>query len=76
MAKNIDIEELRRKFNNSSIEQQIKDSKEFLEAMNPRVDCSTFPPVDQMTEEEEDYLREGLLEANKLRDSGKLNTDV
>lgn len=77
MAKNIDIEELRKKFNKGTVEQQIEDSREFLRAMNPGLDCfSCFPPVDQMSKEEEDYIREGILEANKLRKEGKLNADV
>lgn len=77
MAKDIDIEKLRKKFNKISREEQIKASREFLIAMNPGIDCfSCFPPVDQMSHEEENYIREGLLEANKLRKEGKLNADV
>lgn len=74
MAKGYNIEELRKKFNKISVEEQIKASKEFLKAMNPSMDCfSCFPPVDQMSKEEEDYIREGLKEADKLRKEGKLN---
>ena len=67
------IEELRKKFNKGTVEEQIKFHKEFLKAMNPGIKSfSSFPPVDQLSKEEEDYIREGLIEAETLRKEGKL----
>lgn len=67
------IEELRKKWNKISLEEQLKASREFIEAMNPGIKVfSVFPPVDELTKEEEEYIRKGIIEANNLRKEGKL----
>lgn len=68
-----DINELRRKFNKGSVEEQISEYEKIFHELNPGIKSfSELPPVDQLSKEEEDYIREGLLEANKLRKEGKL----
>lgn len=70
---NYNADELRAKFNKLTVKQQIEASNKFLKAMNPGIKCfSCFPPVDQLSKEEEDYIREGIIEANQLRKEGKL----
>lgn len=69
-----DLNELRKKFNHGTIEEQKKISRDFLRKMNPGIKVfSNFPPVDQLDEVEENYLRTGIQEANKLRKEGKLD---
>lgn len=62
------IEELRKKFNKGTIEEQNQVSTKFIKAMNPGIKTFlAFPQVDVLSKEEEEYIREGILEANQLR---------
>lgn len=67
------IDELRKRFNKLSIEEQISESNKILKRLNPDImSFSELPLVDELSKEEEAHIREGLLEANKLREEGKL----
>lgn len=67
------IEELRKRYNSNSKEEQHREYLKTFRKLNSNVKSfSKIIPVDKLTKEEEDYLREGIIEANNLRRANKL----